>query len=113
MVLLRVFRPAGRERNGCYFLNDQKVTKESLGVAFDERLRGAGAHRRLTPKPPITGDALLGNWYFHPAGKIRIGWFFLPRGHRPLPGVKFESVRVIRTPPTLAKPWQLGSCWGR
>ena len=31
----REFRPAGRERNGCYFLSDQKVTKESLGVAFD------------------------------------------------------------------------------
>ena len=26
MVLLKVFRPAGREKDVCYFLNDQKVT---------------------------------------------------------------------------------------
>ena len=32
---------------------------------------------------------------------------FLAPAHRSLPGVKFKSVRVIRTPPTLAKPWQL------
>ena len=45
--------PCGAGERRCYFLNDQKVTKESLGVAFDERLRAAGAHRRLTPKPPF------------------------------------------------------------
>jgi hypothetical protein len=109
----RGFRPAGRGRDGCYFLIVQKVTKESLGVAFDERLRAAGAHRRLTPKPPITGDALLEDGHLRPAAPNTRLCILLAPGHRALPGVKFESVRVIRTPPTLAKPWQLGSCWGR
>ena len=45
--------PVGRG-SGCYFLLAQKVTKDALGAAFDERLRGAGAHRRLAPKPPFT-----------------------------------------------------------
>ena len=103
--------PCGAGERRCYFLNDQKVTKESLGVAFDERLRGAGAHRRLTPKPPITGDALLGNWHFHPAAPNTRSCILLAPGHRALPGVKFESVRVIRTPPTPAKPWQLVRGW--
>ena len=42
-------------RGGCYFLLAQKVTKDALGAAFDERLRAAGAHRRLAPKPPFYG----------------------------------------------------------
>ena len=49
------------------FLTAQKGTKESLGVAFDERYAEGSAHRRLTPKPPITGDALLDDGHLHPA----------------------------------------------
>ena len=63
--------PPGGAGSGCYFLLAQKVTKDALGVAFDERYAGGSAHRRLTPKPPITGDALLGAGYVHPAGKAR------------------------------------------
>ena len=37
--------------------------------------------------------------------------FFLPREHRPLPGQKFRSIRAVRTPPSLAEPRWLGSCW--
>ena len=46
-------------RGGCYFLLAQKVTKDALGAAFDERLRPAGAHRRLAPDP-IYGGCLTG-----------------------------------------------------
>ena len=70
----------------------------------------AYAQRALTvicPQTPITGDALLRNEKFYPAGKDKTIWSFLPRGHWPLPGQKFQSVFAVRTPPTLAKPWQL------
>ena len=40
------------EGNGCYFLLAQKVTKDALGVDSGERLRAAGAHSHLPPKPP-------------------------------------------------------------
>ena len=60
--------------------------------------------------PHFTGDALLRDGKFYPAGKDKSIWSFLPRGHWPLPGQKFQSVCAVRTPPTLAKPWQLGSC---
>ena len=40
--------------DGCYFAHGGKVTKTPPGDAFDERLRGAGAHRRLSPGPPFT-----------------------------------------------------------
>ena len=43
------------KRRGSYFLLAQKVTKDALGVAFDERYAGGSAHRRLTPKPPFYG----------------------------------------------------------
>ena len=58
MVLLRVFRPAGRGEGRCSFLLAQKGTKDALGVAFDERYAGGSAHRRLTPKPPKYGGTL-------------------------------------------------------
>ena len=48
--------------NGCYFLLAQKVTKDALGVDSGERLRAAGAHSHLPPRPPVTGDAFLGTW---------------------------------------------------
>ena len=57
--------------------------------------------------PHFTGDALLRDGKFYPAGKDKSIWSFLPRGHWPLPGQKFQSVCAVRTPPTLAKPWQL------
>ncbi len=43
---MKYFLKPGR---GCDFLSDQKVTKESPGGSFDERLRGAGAHKRRRP----------------------------------------------------------------
>ena len=59
MVLLKVFRPAGQGRDGCYFLNDQKVTKESLGAASGEHLACGGAHSHC-PQTPITGVCPFG-----------------------------------------------------
>ena len=58
MVLLKVFRPAGRGRDGCYFLNDQKVTKESLGAASGEHLACGGAHSHC-PQTPGYGSVPL------------------------------------------------------
>ena len=60
------------EENGCSFLSDQKGTKESLGVDSGERLRAAGAHSHLPPRPPVTGDAFLGDFCVLPAGKDKI-----------------------------------------
>ena len=54
MVLLKVFRPAGQGRDGCYFLNDQKGTKESLGAASGEHLACGGAHSHC-PQTPVYG----------------------------------------------------------
>ena len=51
MVFL--FRPAGFKKR-CDFLNDQKVTKESPGTAFDEHVACGRAHRRLVPGPLFT-----------------------------------------------------------
>ena len=65
MVLLKVFHPAGQGRDGCYFLNDQKVTKESLEAASGEHLACGGAHSHC-PQTPITGDALLEDWHLRP-----------------------------------------------
>ena len=59
------------------------------------------------PRTPFTEDALLRDEKFYPAGKDKTIWSFLPRGHWPLPGQKFQSVCAVRTPPTLTKPWQL------
>ena len=59
MVLLKVFHPAGQERDGCYFLNDQKGTKESLGAASGEHLACGGAHSHC-PQTPITGACPFG-----------------------------------------------------
>ena len=55
----------------------------------------AYAQRALTvicPQTPITGDALLRNEKFYPAGKDKTIWSFLPRGHRPLRRRKVRSI---------------------
>ena len=67
MVLLKVFRPAGQGRDGCYFLNDQKVTKESLGAASGEHLACGGAHSHCPP-PPVYGGRPPGKWALAPGG---------------------------------------------
>ena len=93
--------PCGAGERRCYFLNDQKVTKESLGAASGERLRGAGAHSHC-PQTPFTGDALLGNWYFHPAGIVvaKSALFRTPKCGHP-------SCRSL-APPLPTKPASLG-----
>ena len=77
-------------RGGCDFLSDQKVTKESLGAAFDERLRAAGAHRRLAPKPPFYGRRPPEGWEVLSGGLRQDLASFLLRGHRPLQGRNLE-----------------------
>ena len=50
------------------------------GAAFDERLRAAGAHRRLTPGPPFTWDALLEDGHVHSAAPNTRPCFLLASG---------------------------------
>ena len=58
------------EGNGCYFLLAQKVTKDALGVDSGERLRAAGAHSHLPPRPPFTGAGHFG-WSVSSGGPRR------------------------------------------
>ena len=85
--------------DGCSFLLAQKGTKDALGAAFGEHLRAAGAHRRLAPKPPFYGGRLSLHQAISSGGQNQVGLSFLPRGHWPLPGLKFERVCVVQTPP--------------
>ena len=71
----------------------------------------AGVHSLLPPDPRLRGTPSWEIGNFIRRGKDKIVWSFLPRGHGPLPGVKFESICVVRTPPTLAEPGRLGNCW--
>ena len=57
----------------------------------------AGVHSHLSPRPPFTGDTLQLSWQFRPAGKDKTIWFFLPRGHRPLPGENLKCLRCTDT----------------
>ena len=86
-----------RATGRCDFLSDQKVTKESPGTTFDERLCAAGAHRRLVPEPLFTGDALLSDRRILSAARRQDLWSFLPRGHRPLPGENLKCLRCTDT----------------
>ena len=52
----------GRWGTGCDFLNDQKVTKESPGISFDEHLAFASVHRRRPPDPRLRGRVTLAFW---------------------------------------------------
>ena len=72
------------------------------GDSFDERLRAAGAHRRRPPGPPVTGDALLKDRHFHPAGIVvaKSALFRTPKCGHP-------SCRSL-APPLPTKPASLG-----
>ena len=89
-------------RGGCDFLNDQKVTKESLGASFDEHLACAGVHRRRPLDPRLRGTP---SWRMGTCiRRLRTQdlAFFLPRGHRPLLRQKLKNLCAVRTPPTRA-----------
>ena len=58
--------PCGAGEGGCYFLNDQKVTKESLGPLPVSTLPAA-VLTVIAPRPLATGDALLRIWHLRPA----------------------------------------------
>ena len=101
MVLLKVFRPAGQGGDGCYFLNDQKVTKESLEAASGEHLACGGAHSHC-PQTPITGAG-----HFGPAvssgGQNQVLFPFYSRALGPT-DLKFIGGRLYRTPPGACLP---------
>ena len=65
-------------------------------AVFRTPKRGHPSCRSLAPPLP-TKPASLG----FGGDPDRTIWFFLPRGHRPLFGQKFERVCAVRTPP----PW--------
>ena len=56
-----------------------------------------GVNSQHSPRPPFTGDALLENRHFYPAGKDKTVWSLLPRGHRPLPGENLKCLRCTDT----------------
>ena len=93
-------------RGGCYFLNDQKVTKESPGPppmsAFAERALIGGL-----PRTPFTRDALPVYWAISSGGQNQDRPIFLAPGAQAPTKWKFGNIRAVRTPPTRAKPWQL------
>ena len=98
----------GRLGRRCSFAPGGKGTKTPPGDGSDERLRGAGAHSHLSPGPPITGDSLLEDRHLRPAAPNTRPCVLLAPAHGGLSGQKLRSVRAVQTPPTLAKPWQLG-----
>ena len=51
--------PCGAGKGGCYFLNDQKVTKESLGPLPVSTLPAA-VLTVIAPRPPTTGAGPFG-----------------------------------------------------
>ena len=71
--------PPGGSGSGCYFARGGKVTKTPPGGSFDERLRGAGAHRRRRPGPPFCGGRPPGGWVCSSGGQSQVGLSFLPR----------------------------------
>ena len=75
---------------GCSFLLAQKGTKDALGVAFDERHAGGSAHRRLTPKPPFTGDACLFPGHVRPAVLRQDRLVLLASAHWGLPSANIS-----------------------
>ena len=53
--------PCGAGKGGCYFLNDQKVTKESLGPLPVSTLPAA-VLTVIAPRPPFYGGRPPGRW---------------------------------------------------
>ena len=95
------------------FFPAMERTKDRRGTpsmsAFAQRALIGG----FSSVPLFYGSTLLRGWHLHPAGKMWSAFSLLPRGHKPLPGLKFQRVRAIRTPPAWAKPGQVGSRHGR
>ena len=71
--------PCGAGKGGCYFLNDQKVTKESLGPLPVSTLPAA-VLTVIAPRPLATGDALLRIWHLRPAAPNTRPCVFLASG---------------------------------
>ena len=101
------FRPAGREKT---------MLLSARAESNQRRAKGAPSMNTwLTPvfigvaplDPHYGGTPSCQIGRILPATRIQDLASSLPRGHWPLPGQKFQSVCAVRTPPTLAKPWQL------
>ena len=82
------------------------------GDSFDERLRGAGAHRRRPPGPPATGDALQEDRHLRPAApKTRLCVLLAPGtqapsssqsplySRRPSVGIRHVASLLLLSPP--------------
>ena len=63
----------------------------------------------VVPQTPDYGGRPPGKWAILSGGQRQDRWSFLPRALGPL-CAKFGGHHAEMTPPTLAKPWQLGSC---
>ena len=60
----------------------------------------------VVPQTPDYGGRPPGKWAILFGGQRQDRWSFLPRALGPL-CAKFGEYCAVRTPPTLAKPWQL------
>ena len=94
---------------GVPFCLPKKEPKRHQGTSFDEHPACAGVHRRRPLDPRLRGT---------PSSEIPVTFrrpktrpcFLLAPGTQAPTKWKFGSIRAVRTPPTWAKPWQLGSC---
>ncbi len=94
-------------RGRCPFLSDQKGTKESPGDGSDERLRGAGAHSRLSPGPPVYGSGSLWLVLNFRRAKSRFVSVLLS-AHRGLLPSKFKGIATLTH-----AAWCVPTCWVR
>jgi len=88
------------------------LPKKELKMPWGLLPVSAFAERALTviaPRPPATGDALLQDRHLRPAAPKTRLCVLLASGAQAPTKWKFESVCAVRTPPTPAKPWQLGN----
>ena len=74
-------------------LSSDGKNQRSPGDGFGEHLRGAGAHRRLSPGPLFYGGRLPESWAIASGGQNLSGLLFLPPGHWALGLQKLPLVR--------------------
>ena len=79
----------------------QKGTKNALGAASGERLRGAGAHSHC-PQTPVCGGRPPKGWAVLSGGQNQDRLILLASGALAPAKWKFRRCAVEMTPPTLA-----------
>ena len=87
-----------RGGRGRSVLSSDGKNQKSPGDGSDERLRGAGAHSHLSPKPPFYGGRPLENLELASGGSDnKTIWSFLPRALGPTGSEICEYLRCTHT----------------